>query len=109
MLAEPFGALDEEVQRLYLQTNKTVIFVTHAIDESILLADEVVVMTARPGRVKAVIPIGLARPRTLEHVNSPAFGALFDEIYHLIKGTSKNDAAGVNPDVPCGLPDSGQV
>jgi len=93
LMDEPFGALDaqtkfimqEEVQRLYLQTNKTVIFVTHAIDESILLADEVVVMTARPGRVKAAIPIDLARPRTLEDVNSPAFGALFDEIYHLIK------------------------
>ncbi len=90
---EPFGALDaqtkfimqEEVQRLYLETRKTVVFVTHAIDESILLADEVVVMTARPGCVKATIPIGLPRPRSLEDVNSSEFGILFDEIYHLIK------------------------
>ena len=93
LMDEPFGALDaqtkivmqEEVQRLYLQTHKTVIFVTHAIDESILLADEVVVMTARPGRVKEVVPIDLPRPRSLDHMNSQAFGELFNRIYHLIK------------------------
>ena len=93
LMDEPFGALDaqtktimqEEVQRLYLETHKTVVFVTHAIDESILLADEVVVMTARPGRVKAAIPIDLPRPRSLADVNSSEYGALFDRIYHLIK------------------------
>jgi NitT/TauT family transport system ATP-binding protein len=93
LMDEPFGALDaqtkfvmqEEVQRLYLQTHKTVIFVTHAIDESILLADEVVVMTARPGCIKAVVPIDLPRPRSLDDVNSHAFGELFNKIYHLIK------------------------
>ncbi len=93
LMDEPFGALDAqtkyikqaEVQRVYLQTRKTVIFVTHAIDESILLADEVVVMTARPGCVKATIPVDLSRPRSLEDVNSSEFGTLFDEIYHLIK------------------------
>jgi NitT/TauT family transport system ATP-binding protein len=93
LMDEPFGALDaqtkfvmqEEVQRLYLQTHKTVIFVTHAIDESILLADEVVVMTARPGCIKAVVPINLPRPRSLDDVNSPEFGELFNNIYHLIK------------------------
>ena len=93
LMDEPFGSLDaqtkivmqEEVQRLYLQFHKTVIFVTHAIDESILLADEVVVMTARPGCVKAVIPIDLPRPRSLDDVNSRDFGELFNRIYHLIK------------------------
>ncbi|MFQ5693302.1 MAG: ATP-binding cassette domain-containing protein [Nitrospinota bacterium] len=93
LLDEPFGALDaqtksimqEEVQRLYLQTHKTVIFVTHAIDESILLADEVVVMTSRPGRIKAAVLIPLPRPRSLDDVNSQEFGGLFNEIYHLIK------------------------
>ncbi len=93
LMDEPFGALDaqtkivmqEEVQRLYLETRKTIIFVTHAIDESILLADEVVVMTARPGRIKAVVQIPLERPRSLEQVNSHEFGRLFNEIYHLIK------------------------
>ncbi len=101
LMDEPFGALDaqtklimqEEVQRLYLQTRKTVIFVTHAIDESILLADEVVVMTARPGRVKATVPIGLARPRSMEDVNSTAFGSLFDKIYRLIKEEVEKTAA----------------
>lgn len=93
LMDEPFGALDaqtkivmqEEVQRLYEQTQKTIIFVTHAIDESILLADEVVVMTARPGRIKAVVPVPLPRPRSLDDMNSHEFGELFNEIYHLIK------------------------
>ena len=102
LMDEPFGALDaqtkivmqEEVQRLYLRTNKTVIFVTHAIEESILLADEVVVMTARPGRIKAVVPVDLPRPRSLDDVNSHAFGDLFNRIYHLIKEEVEKSMAG---------------
>lgn len=102
LMDEPFGALDaqtkivmqEEVQRLYLRTNKTVIFVTHAIEESILLADEVVVMTARPGKIKAVVPIDLPRPRSLDDVNSHKFGDLFNQIYHLIKEEVEKSMAG---------------
>lgn len=93
LMDEPFGALDaqtkivmqEELLRVFDQTQKTIIFVTHAIEEAILLADEIIVMTARPGRIKEVLQVGLPRPRSLEMVNSKAFGALFDRAFHLIR------------------------
>jgi NitT/TauT family transport system ATP-binding protein len=93
LMDEPFAALDaqtkivmqEELLKIFDETHKTVLFVTHAIEEAILLGDEVVVMTARPGRIKEVIPIDLPRPRSLEMINSPEFGALFDRTFHLIR------------------------
>lgn len=93
LMDEPFGALDaqtkivmqQEVQRMFLETRKTIVFVTHGIEESIMLADEVVVMTARPGRIKATVDIDLPRPRTIDDISTPAFGRLFDEIYGLIR------------------------
>lgn len=93
LMDEPFAALDaqtkivmqEELLRIFDETQKTVLFVTHAIEEAILLGDEVVVMTARPGRIKEVIPIDLPRPRSLEMINSPEFGSLFDRTFHLIR------------------------
>jgi len=93
LMDEPFAALDaqtkivmqEELLRIFDQTHKTVLFVTHAIEEAILLGDEVVVMTARPGRIKEVISIDLPRPRSLEMINSKEFGALFDRTFHLIR------------------------
>jgi NitT/TauT family transport system ATP-binding protein len=93
LMDEPFAALDaqtkivmqEELLHIFDQTHKTVLFVTHAIEEAILLGDEVVVMTARPGRIKEVIPVDLPRPRSLDMVNSREFGALFDRTFHLIR------------------------
>jgi NitT/TauT family transport system ATP-binding protein len=93
LMDEPFGALDaqtkivmqEELMRIFDRTKKTVIFVTHSIDEAILLGDEVIVMTARPGRIKEVIPVDLPRPRSVELVSTPEFGALFDRAFHLIR------------------------
>jgi NitT/TauT family transport system ATP-binding protein len=93
VMDEPFAALDaqtkivmqEELVRIYEQTNKTILFVTHAIDEAILLGDEIVVMTARPGRIKEVIPVDLPRPRSQEMVNTPEFGRLYDRALHLIR------------------------
>jgi NitT/TauT family transport system ATP-binding protein len=93
LMDEPFAALDaqtkivmqEELVRIYEQTKKTILFVTHAIDEAILLGDEIVVMTARPGRIKEVIPVDLPRPRAQEMVNTPEFGRLYDRALHLIR------------------------
>src|SRR5262249_6331443 len=93
LMDEPFAALDaqtkiimqEELLKIFERTQKTVLFVTHAIEEAILLGDEVVVMTARPGRIKEVIMVGLPRPRSLEMINSKEFGSLFDRVFHLIR------------------------
>jgi NitT/TauT family transport system ATP-binding protein len=93
LMDEPFAALDaqtkiimqEELARLFDRTHKTVLFVTHAIEEAILLGDEVVVMSARPGRIKEVLAVDLPRPRSLEMVSTPAFAALFDRAFHLIR------------------------
>jgi NitT/TauT family transport system ATP-binding protein len=93
LMDEPFAALDaqtkivmqEELARIFDRTHKTVLFVTHAIEEAILLGDEVVVMSARPGRIKEVLAVDLPRPRTLEMVNTKTFGELFDRVFHLIR------------------------
>jgi NitT/TauT family transport system ATP-binding protein len=93
LMDEPFAALDaqtkivmqEELLRIFDESRKTILFVTHAIDEAILLGDEVIIMTARPGRKKEVIPVDLPRPRSLAIVSSTRFGALFDRAFHLIR------------------------
>ncbi len=93
LMDEPFAALDaqtklvmqEELLRIFDRTRKTIVFVTHAIDEAILLGDEVVVMTARPGRIKEVLPVELPRPRSVDMVNTKMFGELFDRAFHLIR------------------------
>ncbi len=81
LMDEPFGALDAltreqmalDLQDLWLARRPAVLFVTHAIDEAVFLADRVIVMTPRPGRVAADIAIGLPRPRHPEMRESPAF------------------------------------
>jgi NitT/TauT family transport system ATP-binding protein len=92
LLDEPFAALDaqtrenmqQELLRIWGATRKTALFITHQIDEAILLADRVFVLSGRPGTVKAVLPINLPRPRTLRIKRDPAFLALVDEIQALI-------------------------
>jgi NitT/TauT family transport system ATP-binding protein len=93
LLDEPFGALDAQT-RLVLQeqlaalvetSGTACLLVTHSIEEAILLADTVLVMTARPGWIAAEIPIDLPRPRSLATTHMPRFSALFDQIYGLLR------------------------
>ena len=81
LMDEPFGALDAitreqlvlELHRIWDETRKSVIFVTHDIGEAIFLADRVLVMTPRPGRVDEIIDVDLPRPRTVETRESTRF------------------------------------
>jgi NitT/TauT family transport system ATP-binding protein len=92
LMDEPFGALDAqtrevmgvELLRIWEQDRKTVLFVTHAIDEAVYLADRVVVMGTRPGRVLEVVPVELRRPRPFEAKNDPAFSAYRERIWKLL-------------------------
>jgi len=93
LMDEPFGSLDAQtrsvMQELLLSVwerhQQTVLFVTHDIEEALLLADTVSVMTARPGRIKKRLTIDLPRPRSLEVTTSPAFNALKREVLGLIR------------------------
>jgi ABC-type nitrate/sulfonate/bicarbonate transport system ATPase subunit len=92
LLDEPFGALDSQtrmsMQRWLLQVwadqKRTIVFVTHDIDEAIFLADRVVVMTPRPGRIREVLHVDLDRPRPLSCLTSPTFTSLKGRILDLI-------------------------
>jgi len=89
LMDEPFGALDaltrrnlqQELLRIWLELNKTILFVTPSIDESIYLADRIVVMTYRPGRVKAIVPVTFPRPRD---VSSLEFNELKRELSAMV-------------------------
>lgn len=93
LMDEPFAALDEqtrmtmgdELLRIWEATGKTVVFVTHSLTEAVYLADEVVVMSARPGRVVDRIEIDLPRPRTYDTLSGPAFAAFRDRIWRHIR------------------------
>ena len=88
LMDEPFGALDAitrdqmnvELQRIWLETRTTVIFVTHSIPEAIFLADRVVVMTARPGTIKSEVAVDFARPRGPDVFKREEFWKLADAL-----------------------------
>lgn len=96
LMDEPFGALDAQTRvvmqeiltNMWQQLRLSVLFITHDIEESIFLSDKVYVMTARPGRIKAEIPVPLPRPRTAEMTSSPAFVAIQQQLKALIREES---------------------
>jgi NitT/TauT family transport system ATP-binding protein len=93
LMDEPFASLDAqtreimqaELLRVWRSNRKTVLFVTHQIDEAVFLADRGVVMTSRPGQVKAVLDVGIPRPRDLSVKRTPRFLELVDEIWKMIE------------------------
>jgi NitT/TauT family transport system ATP-binding protein len=96
LLDEPFGALDEltrkrlnmEMQRIWLERPTSTLLVTHGIDEAILLADQVVLLTDRPGRVAEVFAVPFPRPRTMELTRTALFHALSTRITARLFGTT---------------------
>jgi NitT/TauT family transport system ATP-binding protein len=93
LLDEPFGSLDaqlrlllqEELLRIWQAHRHTVVMVTHSLDEAILLGDRVVLMTARPGRLKAVVPVPFERPRSSELRGDPRFAELETKIWAALR------------------------
>ncbi|HTF71078.1 MAG TPA: ABC transporter ATP-binding protein [Edaphobacter sp.] len=94
LMDEPFSALDaqnklllqEELLRIWEENKKTVLFITHDVDEAVKLGDRIMVMTAQPGRVKTVVPVSLGRPRdVLELQQNPEFGKLVHQIWSSLR------------------------
>jgi NitT/TauT family transport system ATP-binding protein len=95
LMDEPFGALDAmtretmhiELQRIWMDRRKTIVFITHSIAEAVFLADRVLVMTPRPGRIGAELDIRLPRPRPLDIVNTEVFGGYVRQIRAALNAT----------------------
>ena len=91
LMDEPFSALDkqtanqlrEELEKIWTETHKTILFITHSVEESVYLADKVVVLSPKTASIKSIIDIPLERPR---HVYSPEFVDLRHQILDIIKG-----------------------
>lgn len=107
LMDEPFGSLDAqtrnimqtEVLKIWNRTHKTIIFVTHSVDESIYLADRVVVLTARPASIKAIFPVDLPRPRDrasdpFAHIRHEVLEDLTEEV---LRGIEQMDKPGEGP------------
>ena len=93
LMDEPFGALDAQMReimstellKIWEQDRKTVLFVTHSLDEAIYLGDRIAVITSRPGRVKEVLTVDLSRPRTPDVRNTPEFGRLRKYLWDILE------------------------
>ncbi len=89
LMDEPLGALDaqtravlqEELLSIWEETQKTVLYITHSIEEAVLLGDRVVIMTAHPGRLKTAFPVEIPRPRDLHTARTPEFAELTEQVW----------------------------
>ena len=96
LMDEPFSALDEftkeklheDLLRIWRKTNKTILFVTHNIQEAVFLSDRVCVLSPHPGRLSAVVDIDLPRPRTLDMKETPEFNRLVLKVRNSFEGGS---------------------
>ena len=104
LMDEPFGALDAltreqmrlDLEALWMRSRKTVLFITHSVDEAVLLADRVAVMSPRPGRIERLLTVDLPRPRGLSARRDPRFAAAVDEVTNLF--LSRGVLHGAAPD-----------
>ncbi len=104
LMDEPFSALDAltreelsvELQRIHMENKVTVMFVTHSIEEAVLLADRVTVLSERPGRVREIITVDIPRPRSLgRNANLEAVARISAELHELLAPSDRADVAGV--------------
>ena len=92
LMDEPFGALDAltreqmnlELQRIWMETRKTVFFITHSITEAVMLGDRIVVMTPRPGHIMEIVPVPLPRPRDFSAMRVAQFHTACDRVRQLM-------------------------
>ncbi len=106
LMDEPFAALDaqtrefmqSELLKIWAKARKTVVFITHQINEAVYLADRVAVMSARPGRVKDIFSVPFERPRTLHLKRDPRFLEVEDAIWQLIEEESERIGVVLAPD-----------
>ncbi|SJM47686.1 ABC-type nitrate/sulfonate/bicarbonate transport system, ATPase component [Actinomycetales bacterium JB111] len=114
LLDEPFAALDaqtreimsSELLRIWNQDRKTVVFITHQIDEAVYLADRVVVLSAHPGTVKEVVDVPFERPRNLSLKREPEFGRIVDRIWTLIEKEVRGSLGLETADLSTGASDA---
>ena len=106
LMDEPFGALDAQIRQLmaiellkiWERDRKTIVFITHDIDEAVFLADRVIVMSASPGRIIERIPIDLPRPRALNARNTPQFAVYRERIWNLLEEQVRSSLNWQSPD-----------
>jgi NitT/TauT family transport system ATP-binding protein len=106
LLDEPFGALDEqtrmvlgeEVSRIFADTRKTILIVTHSLAEAVFLSDRIAVMSARPGRIRETVEVPAPHPRTPEFMTSRVFHDLRDHLFRLLHDEMRASVLGQHPD-----------
>ena len=114
LMDEPFGALDaqtreimqDELMRIWRKTGNTVVFITHQIDEAIFLADRVLILAARPGRVQELMTVDIPRPRELDVKRSPHFTELAD---HVWRGIERQVRASIREEQFAGAQSAGRA